>query len=74
MPYALNENVVKELRRLQNEGILYPVKTSDNTTLKVVVPKADKSIRMCADFKITLNKFISEKGSRYQTRKIYLSR
>ncbi|XP_069105158.1 uncharacterized protein [Argopecten irradians] len=50
---SLKERVEKELERLQIEGALSRVERSDWATPIVVVPKSDKSIRLCGDFKVT---------------------
>ena len=61
VPYALKETVENELRRLESERIMYPVKTSQWATPLVVVPKPDgKSVRICGDYKVTGNRTISE--------------
>ena len=53
MPYALK--VEEELRRLQNEGIPTTVEWSEWATPIVPVPKKDGSVRLCGDYKITVN-------------------
>jgi hypothetical protein len=60
VPYALKENLEKELSKLQEKGIIYQVKTSEWAAPIVVVPKSDKSIRICEDYKVTVNKCIHE--------------
>ena len=55
MPCALRATVEKELRRLQNEGILTNVERSDWATPIVPVPKKDGSFRICGDYKGTVN-------------------
>ena len=55
MPYALKPKVEEELRRLQNEGILTKVEWSEWATPIVPVPKKDGSVRLCGDYKITVN-------------------
>ena len=55
VPYALRPKVDKELRRLQNEGILTKVKRSEWATPIVPVPKKDGSVRICGDYKGTVN-------------------
>ena len=54
-PYALRPKVEEELRRLQNEGILTKVEWSDWATPIVPVPKKDGSVRICGDYKGTVN-------------------
>ena len=55
MPYALKPKVEEELRRLQNEGILTKVEWSEWATPIVPVPKKDGSVRLCGDYKVTVN-------------------
>ena len=55
MPCALKPKVEEELRRLQNEGILTKVKWSEWVTPIVPVPKKDGSVRLCDDYKVTVN-------------------
>ncbi|CAG4992790.1 unnamed protein product [Colias eurytheme] len=55
IPYSLRDAVDKELARLQQEGIISPVDTSEWGTPIVPVIKSNGDIRLCGDFKITLN-------------------
>ena len=55
VPYALRPKVEEELRRLQKEGILTKVEWSEWGTPIVPVPKKDGSVRICGDYKITVN-------------------
>ena len=55
VPYSLRPKLEAEYKRLQAEGILVPVSHSDWATPVVPVAKADNSIRVCGDFKVTLN-------------------
>ena len=54
-PYAIRGAVEDELDRLEREGILENVTHSQWATPVVVVPKADGSVRLCGDFKVTIN-------------------
>ena len=55
VPYSLHPKLEAEYKRLQAEGILVPVSHSDWATPVVPVAKADNSIRVCGDFKVTVN-------------------
>ena len=58
VPYALREAVEKELDRLEANGIITKVEHSQWATPIVVIPKADKSIRICGDYKVTVNRCV----------------
>lgn len=47
--------VDREIERQINEGLLVKVDKSEWATPVVVVPKSDGSVRMCGDYKVTLN-------------------
>uniref|UniRef100_A0ABD2X041 Uncharacterized protein n=1 Tax=Trichogramma kaykai TaxID=54128 RepID=A0ABD2X041_9HYME len=55
IPYAMKEKIVKELQRLISEGLLEPVENSDWATPIVPVLKSNGQIRLCDDYKVTLN-------------------
>ena len=55
VPYALKGRVEKELDRLESEGIIQKVDHSDWATPIVAVPKGDNSVRICGDYKVTVN-------------------
>ena len=58
VPYSLKPKVESELRRLESEGIITKVERSDWATPIVIVPKANDSIRLCGDYKVTVNRDI----------------
>ncbi|XP_049870353.1 uncharacterized protein K02A2.6-like [Pectinophora gossypiella] len=58
LAYALREPVERALDSLVNDGVITPVNTSDWATPIVPVMKKDGTIRVCGDFKITLNKVL----------------
>ncbi|KAK3739921.1 hypothetical protein QZH41_004932 [Actinostola sp. cb2023] len=55
VPYALKGVVEAELERLESEGIISKVEHSEWAAPIVVVPKSDGSIRICGDYKVTVN-------------------
>ena len=55
VPYALREAIEKELNRLERLGVIEKVSHSDWATPIVPVPKADGSVRICGDYKATVN-------------------
>ncbi|RXN15243.1 Retrovirus-related Pol poly from transposon opus [Labeo rohita] len=60
VPYALRETVDKELDRLEKAGIVSKIERSDWAAPIVVVPKSDMSIRICGDYKVTINQNLEE--------------
>ncbi|XP_062373268.1 uncharacterized protein K02A2.6-like [Sardina pilchardus] len=60
LPYALKGTVEQELDRLEAMGIISKVDRSDWASPLVVVPKSDKSIRICGDYKVTINQSVEE--------------
>ena len=58
VPYAQLEAVEKELNRLETAGIIKHVTNSDWATPLVIVPKADSSVRLCGDYRVTVNNVI----------------
>eukprot|EP00731_Ephydatia_muelleri_P001779 Em0001g1779a len=55
VPFALRPAVEAELDRLEKLGILEKVSYSDWATPIVPVVKGDGSVRICGDYKVTLN-------------------
>eukprot|EP00731_Ephydatia_muelleri_P004560 Em0002g736a len=55
VPFAIKEQIETELERLEKTGVICPVKYSEWATPIVPVAKPDRSIRICGDFKITVN-------------------
>lgn len=58
VPFAQGDKVKAELDRLDNEGIISPNKFSKYATLIVPIPKSNGRVRLCGDFKVTLNQII----------------
>ena len=56
VPYALREEIDRELERLQKYWIIQPIQFSDWAAPVVPVTKADGSLRLCGDYKLTINK------------------
>ena len=59
-PFALREGIEEELSRLETAGIIKKVRFSDWATPIVPVRKKDNSIRICGDYKVTVNKFAED--------------
>ena len=55
VPYALRPKVEQELDRLEKAGVITPVTSSDWATGVVVVPKKNGAIRLCGNYKTTVN-------------------
>jgi hypothetical protein len=60
IPYALKDKVDKEIDRLCHLGVITKVDNSEWGTPVVPVVKTNGSIRLCADYKVTLNKVIKD--------------
>ena len=58
VPFALKKDIEKQLEKSVNEGVLVPVQYSHWAAPIVPIHKPDKSIRLCADYKVTVNKAI----------------
>ena len=55
VPFALRPAVEAELTRLEEQGVIKPVRCSEWATPVVPVPKKDGRLRLCGDYKITVN-------------------
>lgn len=60
LPLAWKDRVEKQLRNLISSGILEPVDNSDWGTPLVPVVKPNGELRLCGDYKITINKFLMD--------------
>lgn len=58
VPFALKGAVEQELARMEEKGILKNVSHSEWATPVVPVPKKDGQIRICGDYKATVNQDI----------------
>ena len=54
-PYSVRPKIDPELQKLENYGIISKVDWSERATPVVAVPKAKGLIRLCGDFKVTIN-------------------
>ena len=59
VPYALRVPIEEELDCLEREGIVDKVTHSEWATPLVAVPKPDGRVRLCGDFKVTVNPSLS---------------
>nr|XP_037270387.1 uncharacterized protein K02A2.6-like [Rhipicephalus microplus] len=56
VPYALREQVEQELANLEKAGVIYRVRHSAWATPLVIVPKKNgKELRLCGDYRVTVN-------------------
>lgn len=55
VPYALRSKVEQELERLEKDGIIEPIHFSEWAAPIVPVVKRNGSIRVCGDYKVTVN-------------------
>jgi hypothetical protein len=56
VPFALKPKIEEEIHRLHKEGIISPTSYSEWATPIVPVVKQSGAIRLCGDYKVTLNK------------------
>ena len=54
VPCTLKETVEAELNKLEENGVIVKVEQSDWASPIVVVPKSDRSVRICGDYKVTI--------------------
>ena len=55
VPYAIRGAIEKDLERLENLGVIEKTNYSDWAAPIVVVPKSDGAVRICGDYKVTIN-------------------
>ncbi|KAM7288402.1 uncharacterized protein ISCGN_028642 [Ixodes scapularis] len=58
LPYALREVVEKELEALEKRGTITKVDRSMWAAPIVVIPKKIEFVRLCGDYKVTVNRCI----------------
>ena len=56
VPFAVKDAIDRELRRLEKAGIVEKVLHGEWAAPVVVVSKGDGKIRLCGDYKVTVNK------------------
>ena len=56
VPFALRARVDNELQRLQATGVIVPIEHSDWAAPIVPILKANGEVRICGDYKLTVNK------------------
>jgi len=59
IPLAMKEKIEEELRRLINSGVITQVETSEWATPTVSVKKPNGSVRLCGDYKVTINPYLN---------------
>ena len=67
VPFALRDQVNKELERQIRAGELIPVETSEWAAPLVIVRKPGGSVRICADYKVTVNQSVVDQAYRLPT-------
>ena len=63
VPFAIREKIEKELDRLESQGVIESVRFSEWAAPIVPIVKGDSSVRICGDYKVTVN--ISAKVDSY---------
>ena len=58
VPFAIKESVGREIDRLVENGTLQPVEHSEWAAPIVPVPKKDRTVHICGDFKVTVNPYL----------------
>lgn len=71
VPYAQRSGIEKELARLEEEGIICKVQFSDWAAPIVPVTKQNGSIRICGDYKVTVNQVQSWTTTQYPRLRIF---
>ena len=56
VPYALREEIELDVERIERAGTIEPVQYSEWATPIVPVMKSDDTVRVCGDYKLTVNK------------------
>ena len=69
VPYALRAKVNQELERLEKAGVIKPVQFADWAApiVPVLKPDLDGSVRLCGDYKITVDQAAKPDSHRLMT-------
>lgn len=54
VPFALREQIERELDRLEETGVVEKITHSEWAALIVAVPKTDSIVQICGDYKVTI--------------------
>ena len=65
VPYALKPKIEQELENLEKQGIISKANTSDWATPIVPIVKPNGQIRICGDFKVTVNQALDLEVDKY---------
>lgn len=60
VPLAWRENIEKQLNDLVSKGVLIPVDNSEWGTPLVPLMKPSGELRICGDYKVTINRFLTD--------------
>ena len=60
VPYALKEQVESDLEKLEKHWVIKKTDKSSWASPAVVVPKADNTVRICGDYKSTINQSVED--------------
>ena len=60
VPYAPRSKFDNELDRLEREGVIHKIEFAEWASPIVVVKKKNGDVRLCADFKVSINKYIDQ--------------
>lgn len=60
IPYAYEKRVGEQIDQLVREGVLEKLEYSEFGTPLVIVPKANGELRICGDYKSTINRYLRD--------------
>ena len=72
VPYSLKDKIDKELDKLIDQGVIEKVSTSKRATPVVPVPRANGDLRLCGDYKATVNPVLEIEQYPFHGLTIYL--